>query len=463
MKLRKFIRGESFYFQMIDNDGNVLLNSQAYSSKSDRDNGVDSVKKNLRDKDRYADITEDGQSYFILKAGNNQEIARSRAFNDADELQKVKRSLYEKNQEGSSQKSDISPQPDGGEAYGTDGNSDDYKPLGFYQNNRSGNAHGFDSFNAEGESYFAYCLDNQVYLISEGYKSDSSRDNGVNSVTKNMTNPDRYQRQQHPNGKHFFNLRAGNNQEIATSIWFDSEAEMNRIIGVLTSGGKGSGSDSEATSTEPSNQALGISSSSTEQVEKKKKRKKRTKKPKTEKVEVGSGAYPCSGITYKIFRSGNGKHYFTYRNEQEKAILLSANIRGYATIEEVQTVIDQIAVNGSKDGNFEERPTSNGKHYYYLKDDNGKNLGKSFFFDTVEEMRTAKALFDCGLTGAATSGAQDDYMPCESYAAQIGSAARSNDDFIVFSESGEHYFAWVDGDTVVMRSAEYSQSLKTVT
>jgi len=76
-------------------------------------------------------------------------------------------------------------------------------------------------------------------FISEGYKSDSSRDNGVNSVTKNMTNRDRYQRQQHPNGKHFFNLRAGNNQEIATSIWFDSEAEMNRIIGILTSRGSG--------------------------------------------------------------------------------------------------------------------------------------------------------------------------------------------------------------------------------
>jgi len=461
MRVRKFIRGENFYFQLLDNEGLVLLNSQSYSSKSDRNNGVDSVEKNLQNRDRYANITEDGKSYFILKAGNNQEIARSRAFDNADELEKVKRSLYERSQGGSSQKSDVSKQADGGEAYGTDGKSDDYKPLGFYKDNRSGSANGFDIFNAEGESYFAYCLDNQVYLISEGYKSDSSRDNGVNSVTKNMTNADRYQRQQHPNGKHFFNLRAGNNQEIATSIWFDSEGEMNRIIGILTSGGKGAGSSVGTASTDTGNQALGISSASASEAAPKKKRKKRAKKPKTEKVEVGAGTYPCSGITYKIFKSGNGKLYFTYRDEKDKAILISSNIRGYTTIEEVQNVIDQIAVNGSKADNFEERPTSNGKHYYYLKDDNGKNLGKSFFFNTVEEMRTAMKLFDCGMGGAvAASGggnaqAIDEYLDCDAYKGHDKSSIDSG--FTIFSHEGESYFAMVnESGEVLLRSEGYT-------
>jgi len=146
MRVRKFIRGENFYFQMLDNDGLILLNSQAYTSKSDRNNGVDSVNKNLHNLDRYANITADGKSYFILKAGNNQEIARSRAFDNLDELEKVKRSLYKGSRGGASQKSDVSQQTDGGEAYGTDGSSDDYKPLDFYQDNRSGLANGFDNF-----------------------------------------------------------------------------------------------------------------------------------------------------------------------------------------------------------------------------------------------------------------------------------------------------------------------------
>jgi len=161
----------------------------------------------------------------------------------------------------------------------------------------------------------------------------------------------------------------------------------------------------------------------------------------------------------KRSKSGNGKHYFTYRNEQDKAILISSNIRGYATIEEVQTVIDLIAVNGSKADNFEERPTSNGKHYYYLKDDNGKNLGKSFFFDTVEEMRTAKKLFDCGIGGAVAAGAVtqsvDEYLACDAYKGHDISPIDS--EFTIFSHEGESYFAMInDSGEVLLRSEGYT-------
>ena len=62
---------------MIDGDGNVSMRSEGYPTTGARDNGVASVLKNRDNKDRYAEIEEDGVHYVILKAGNGQEIARS--------------------------------------------------------------------------------------------------------------------------------------------------------------------------------------------------------------------------------------------------------------------------------------------------------------------------------------------------------------------------------------------------
>ncbi|MDZ7899321.1 MAG: DUF1508 domain-containing protein [Arcicella sp.] len=66
-----------YYFSMIDGDGNVSMRSEGYPTVGARDNGVASVLKNRDNKDRYAEIEEDGVHYVILKAGNGQEIARS--------------------------------------------------------------------------------------------------------------------------------------------------------------------------------------------------------------------------------------------------------------------------------------------------------------------------------------------------------------------------------------------------
>jgi uncharacterized protein YegP (UPF0339 family)/outer membrane protein OmpA-like peptidoglycan-associated protein len=66
-----------YYFSMIDGDANVSMRSEGYPTVGARDNGVASVLKNRDNKDRYAEIEEDGVHYVILKAGNGQEIARS--------------------------------------------------------------------------------------------------------------------------------------------------------------------------------------------------------------------------------------------------------------------------------------------------------------------------------------------------------------------------------------------------
>jgi uncharacterized protein YegP (UPF0339 family) len=118
MKLRKFNRGDNFFFQLLNDENKVTLESQSYTSKTDRDNGVESVKANIKNADRYESITEVGEHYFILKAGNNKEIARSGFYGSQNDLENALSYL----QGGTSTEIE----------YGTDGITDDYRPISFY-------------------------------------------------------------------------------------------------------------------------------------------------------------------------------------------------------------------------------------------------------------------------------------------------------------------------------------------
>lgn len=64
----------------------------------------------------------------------------------------------------------------------------------------------------------------ETILSSEGYSSKSSCTNGIESVRKNASNPDRYETKQTSSGKHRFNLKAGNGQVIGTSQNYASAA-----------------------------------------------------------------------------------------------------------------------------------------------------------------------------------------------------------------------------------------------
>ena len=114
--------------------------------------------------------------------------------------------------------------------YVAEGKSDNYEPLSFYEERSIGVANGFDTFPDDGKFYFTYSSDGKIILISEGYETAAARDNGMSSVKKNLPIAKRYKSETHPNGKFYFNLRAGNHKEIATSRWFDTSAGRDTII-----------------------------------------------------------------------------------------------------------------------------------------------------------------------------------------------------------------------------------------
>ncbi len=108
--------------------------------------------------------------------------------------------------------------------------NDDYEPLYFYEERSFGVANGFDTFPDDGQFYFTYSVNSKITLISEGYDSASSRDNGVASVEKNLPIAARYKALTNEAGKFYFSLRAGNHKEIAISRPYDTAAERDAII-----------------------------------------------------------------------------------------------------------------------------------------------------------------------------------------------------------------------------------------
>ena len=475
MRVRVFRRegNNQYYFQFLRDDGQVILNSEGYTTEAARDNGVQSVIRNSGNADRYETRSNDGGGfYFMLKAGNNQEIGRSVTFrnensrNAAVILMQGEATSVEGGGGTATTVTTTTRTATAGSViapYKASGNEDNYKPLNFYETRITGVQNGFDSFSEGAEHYFTYNLGGNVYLISEGYTSTGARDNGIQSVTTNMNNEARYQRQQHPNGKFLFNLRAGNNKEIATSRWFDGQGDMDSVIARMIAGlGLGGRKVEEGTTLQAANRDANIAIAAAppprDASESKKKRKKRDtpKKPKKEKVYVAKGNYLFNDLTYDIFRSGNNRYYFTFKTTEGKTLFLNSDVRGFETQEQAQTVVDQIMLYAPYEENFEGKQARNGKYYFYIKGEDGKNIGKSFFYGTAEDMQSAVGLLlgseaqIAALKGRAANLNEDEYLECSVYAS-------TEDGFNKFThESGEHYFGYNSGGKTYLRSEGYT-------
>lgn len=73
-----------FFFNLKAGNGQVILSSEMYESKSAAQNGIASVKNNAGNDDRYDRRTSaKGDPYFVLKAGNGEPIGRSEMYSSA--------------------------------------------------------------------------------------------------------------------------------------------------------------------------------------------------------------------------------------------------------------------------------------------------------------------------------------------------------------------------------------------
>jgi len=89
-----------------------------------------------------------------------------------------------------------------------------------------------------GEYYFNLKADNgQTILTSEMYTAKPACKNGIESVQKNCSFEDRYDRKVSTNKKHFFHLKSTNGQVIGSSEMYESTAGMETGIASVKKNG----------------------------------------------------------------------------------------------------------------------------------------------------------------------------------------------------------------------------------
>ena len=72
----------------------------------------------------------------------------------------------------------------------------------------------------------------EVILLSEGYKSNRARENGIRSVRMNCENDSSYEKRTSTQGKPYFILKAKNGQIIGISEMYNSDSA--RESGILS-------------------------------------------------------------------------------------------------------------------------------------------------------------------------------------------------------------------------------------
>jgi len=81
-------KSDQFRFNLKAGNGQVILSSEAYTTKTACDNGIESVRKNSQDDGRFDRLTaKNGSPYFNLKAGNGQIIGTSEMYSSKDGME----------------------------------------------------------------------------------------------------------------------------------------------------------------------------------------------------------------------------------------------------------------------------------------------------------------------------------------------------------------------------------------
>jgi uncharacterized protein YegP (UPF0339 family) len=88
--------------------------------------------------------------------------------------------------------------------------------------------------NDRGQFHFSLRnADGGVLLVSEGYASKASAENGIASVKKNCIVAERFEKRVADDGRLYFNLHAANHQVIGTSPMFKSAEQRDAAIAAI--------------------------------------------------------------------------------------------------------------------------------------------------------------------------------------------------------------------------------------
>ena len=79
---------DKFYFNLVAGNNEKVLTSEMYNQKQGALNGIDAVKENSAKDDRFESrVSDKGQNYFVLKAGNSEIIGTSEEYSSKSAME----------------------------------------------------------------------------------------------------------------------------------------------------------------------------------------------------------------------------------------------------------------------------------------------------------------------------------------------------------------------------------------
>ncbi len=81
-------KGSTYRFELQAGNYEPILQSETYESKSAAENGIESVRKNSQRDDGFeVKVAKNGQHYFVLKATNGQVVGQSEMYSSESACQ----------------------------------------------------------------------------------------------------------------------------------------------------------------------------------------------------------------------------------------------------------------------------------------------------------------------------------------------------------------------------------------
>ncbi|MEO0897139.1 MAG: DUF1508 domain-containing protein [Bacteroidota bacterium] len=368
------------YFHFNGADGTPLFFSEGYQVDKSRDNGIKSVIKNSVVEDHFAIKEDSNGKYFTLRAGNYQEIGRSRYFETDEELQEAL-AYFQRNAHKSADEYGVEvdvPDHLRDKAMARSLSASDDNDYDLTQPSTSGKG-GFEAFKSDKHNayYFHFNDENgDPYFYSEGYKVDKSRDNGIKSVIKNSLVDDHFAVKQDDQGW-YYTLRAGNYQEIGRSKYFTSEEEAKESLGQLQKSAHQSAAEFGVEVEVPAHLqarsfAGGVSSGHG-----------KDEYDLTQASTTGKAGFD------PFFSDKHDAHFFHFNEKDGEPMFFS---EGYTNDKGRDNGIASVIKNSVMEERFERRE-ENGQHHFRLKAGNHQEIGRSKDYDSAEEMENSLAWF----------------------------------------------------------------------
>ena len=221
---------EGLYYFTCNKNSKVFIISEGYTSSSARNRGIQSSAKNLMLATQYHfENLSANQFCFTLKAGNNQEIAKSKIFETEDAMHAFIGWII-----GKRFSANLINEEDLNENLSITNNGTSQVLSGIY----SDQVDYFIFKGTNGKQYFSFKNKAGKTLLLNtnvrGYDNMETVNKILSEVLQFAANINNYDFKLTKNGKYYFYLKNINSSNIAKSTFFATEEEMMEVIQVLT-------------------------------------------------------------------------------------------------------------------------------------------------------------------------------------------------------------------------------------